>query len=124
MFKRLCAARGYDADRFVSHGIDNGKQASARHPDKHKAILAIVVTIIDEFDSKRVLENTPRRLEPNTMLGVVGGGFLVVPLELSRSPVKLAPAQLAPPQKFHHTATAAPCWLLVLTVQTVENTPT
>jgi hypothetical protein len=26
-------------------------------------------------------------------------------------------------QKFHHTATAAPRWLLVLTVQTVENTP-
>jgi hypothetical protein len=44
------------------------------------------VTIIDEFDSKRVLENTLRRLEPNTMLGVVGGGFLLVPLEAAVGP--------------------------------------
>ena len=27
------------------------------------------------------------------------------------------------PQKFHHTASTAPCSLLVLTVQTVENRP-
>jgi hypothetical protein len=32
--------------------------------------------------------------------------------------------QAATRQKFHHTATTPPCWLLVLTVQTVENTPT
>jgi hypothetical protein len=41
----------------------------------------MVVTVIDEFDSERVLQDVPRRLEPDTMLGVVRSGFLIVPLK-------------------------------------------
>jgi len=39
------------------------------------------VTIIDKFDSERVSEDVPRRLEPHAMLGDAGSGFLIVPLE-------------------------------------------
>jgi hypothetical protein len=75
------ASRRYDADRLASHGVNDNKKATARYAQKDETLFAIIFAVIESFNGERIFENGPRGLEPDAMLGVVGSGFLIIPLE-------------------------------------------
>ena len=61
--------------------MDNGQKYALRHSDEDKTILAVVFSIIDPLDGKRIAEDLPRGFEIDAMLGVIFGCLRVVPFE-------------------------------------------
>ena len=79
MKRSFRASRRYDSNRLPSHRVNNGQQTAICHANEREPILAVVLTIIDLLDCKRVFENAPRRLKADAMLGVVGLCLFIVP---------------------------------------------
>jgi hypothetical protein len=76
-------ARGYDADRFSPHGVHDDEKATARHAHNDETLFPVIFSVVDFFNGERVLENVPRSFEADAVLGVVGSGLVIIPLETS-----------------------------------------
>jgi hypothetical protein len=77
-----CPPRRNNANALVAFGIRYKQHNVAfRHADDDKALLAIVLAIIEALDGERILEYRHRQLEAHAMGFQVGLGFDVVPLE-------------------------------------------
>jgi len=58
----------YDPVSLASFRIDNDKQAVPRHPDHDNAFLALILSVIEQFDSKGIAEYPASLFKTDTVL--------------------------------------------------------
>lgn len=75
------SSRRNNADGFAPHGVGDRKQSAVHHANDNKAILAIVLAVVELFNGDGVLEDIARRRETDAVPGIVVGGFPFVPFE-------------------------------------------
>lgn len=64
--------------------MNNGEQATADPSDRQEASFTIELTVIWNFDTKRIAEDFACEVEGDPVLAPVGLGLVVVPLEVHR----------------------------------------
>jgi hypothetical protein len=80
--KGLGQARRNNTDSVASHCVRDNHESAFRHAKGHETLLARMLTVMLPIEGKRVIEGFASALERDAMLGVILGGFGVIPLEI------------------------------------------
>jgi hypothetical protein len=78
-----CSPGGNNANALLAFGVGYKQHnPTFSHANDDKTLLAVVFTVIEAFDGKRIFENRLRQIEAHAMSLQVGLGFGVVPFKL------------------------------------------
>lgn len=76
-----------DPVSLLSKHIDNDEHPGLGHSDEDKAIFAISLAVIEEFDRQRVAENVASLFKRDAMLPLICGRLAVIPFKLFIDPL-------------------------------------